>query len=178
MRAARNPKLMHRPGSPRGAAAAKKQLSAQAAIAVLDPPDWTTRAQPKGIARVPTHAVRPPEERRAYARARLSLPLRLIRVAGQRERMANALRTMNISSSGVFFRYPQPIEPGTPLEIEVCLIDRPFGQGNVKMRTEAHVVRVEQAPEYGWHCLAASFDDITFQREEPLSPRLQGRLSS
>ena len=175
MRAARNPKLMHRAGSPRGTAAAKKRVSDQAATAVLDPPDWTTRAKPKGIARVPTHAVRPPEERRAYARARLSLPLRLIRVAGRRERTADPLQTTDISSSGVLFRCPQRIEPGTPLEIEVCLIDRPFGRGSVTMRTEAHVVRVEQAPEYEWHSLAVTFDDITFQREEAVPSRFQTR---
>jgi hypothetical protein len=159
--------------NPSGGDAAPKQLSALSATSVADPPSWTTRAKPKGIARVPTHAVRPPEERRAYARAKLSLPLRVKRIAGQRERMGEPLRTANISSSGVLFLCPQRIEPGTPIQIEVCLVDRPFGRGTVRMRTEAHIVRAEPASRPGWHCLAATFDDITFQREEPLPSRFQ-----
>jgi hypothetical protein len=150
-----------------------KQLSARAATSVTDLPPWTTRAKPKGIARVPTHAVRPPEERRAYARAKLSLPLRIQRIAGQREDMRESLRTANISSSGVLFLCPQRIEPGTPVQIEVCLVDRPFGRGTVRMMTEAHIVRAEPASRPGWHSLAATFDDITFQREEPLPARFE-----
>jgi hypothetical protein len=52
-------------------------------------------------------------------------------------------------------------------------VDRPFGRGTVKMMTEAHVVRVEPAQRTGWHALAVTFDDITFQREEPLPSRFQ-----
>jgi hypothetical protein len=153
--------------------AAVTELSARSATSVIEPPSWTTRAKPKGIARVPTHSVRPPEERRSYARAKLSLPLRVNRIAGQREQMGEPLRTTNISSSGVLFLCPQRIEPGTPIEIEVCLVDRPFGRGTVRMRTEAHIVRAEPASRPGWHSLAATFDDITFQREEPLPSRFQ-----
>lgn len=159
----------------RGDAAAIKELSARSTTAVAEPPLWTTRAKPKGFARVPTHAVRPPEERRAYARAKLSLPLRVMRVAGRRERMTQPLRTANISSSGVLFLFPRQIETGTPIEIEVCLVDRPFGRGTVKMLTEAHVVRAEPSSRAGWHALAAMFDDITFEREEPLPSRYQQR---
>jgi len=172
MRTARNQKLMDHSNTSRGDAATK-ELSARSATSVADPPSWTTRAKPKGIARVPTHAVRPPEERRAYARAKLSLPMRVKRIAGQRERMGEPLRTANISSSGVLFLCPERIEPGTPIQIEVCLVDRPFGRGTVRMRTEAHIVRAEPASRLGWHCLAATFDDITFQREEPLPSRFQ-----
>jgi PilZ domain len=172
MRTARTQKLMDQSNPSRGDAAIK-ELSARSATSVADPPSWTTRAKPKGIARVPTHAVRPPEERRSYARAKLSLPMRVRRIAGQRERMGDSLRTTNISSSGVLFLCPQRIEPGTPIEIEVCLVDRPFGRGTVRMRTEAHIVRAEPASRPGWHSLAATFDDITFQREEPLPSRFQ-----
>jgi PilZ domain len=172
MRTVRNQKLMHESNPSRGDAAIK-QLSASPATLVADPPSWTTRAKPKGIARVPTHAVRPPEERRAYARAKLSLPLRVKRIAGHRELLGEPLRTTNISSSGVLFQCPQRIEPGTPIEIEVCLVDRPFGRGTVRMKTEAHIVRAEASSRPGWHSLAATFDDITFQREEPLPSRFQ-----
>jgi hypothetical protein len=173
MRTARNQKLMNQSDSGRGKSAGMEGLSAHAATSVVDPPLWTTRAKPKGISRVPTHAVRPVEERRAYTRAKLSLPLRVNRIAGQRERKPHSLRTTNISSSGVLFLCPQLIEPGTPIEIEVCLVDRPFGRGTVKMKTEAHVVRADPAPRQGWHALAVTFDDITFLREEPLPSRFQ-----
>jgi hypothetical protein len=152
---------------------AVKEFPAPPANSIAAEPSWTTRAKPKGIARVPTHAVRPPEERRAYARAKLSLPLRVKRIAGQRERVGEPLRTTNISSSGVLFLCPHRIEPGTPIAIEVCLVDRPFGRGTVKMTTEAHIVRAEPASRPGWHSLAATFDDITFHREEPLPSRFQ-----
>jgi PilZ domain len=172
MRTARSQKLMDQSNPSRGNAAIR-ELSARSATSVSEPPSWTTRAKPKGIARVPTHSVRPAEERRSYARAKLSLPLRLRRIAGQRERMGEPLRTTNISSSGVLFLCPLRIEPGTPIEIEVCLVDRPFGRGTVRMKTEAHIVRAEAASRPGWHSLAATFDDITFQREEPLPSRFQ-----
>lgn len=170
MRTTRTPKLMDRP-DPIRASGAGKELSARAATAVADPPSWTTRAKPKGIARVPTHTVRPADERRGYARATLSLPLRVKRIAGQKERVSELLRTSNISSSGVLFLCPQKIEPGTPIEIEVCLVDRPFGRGSVRMKTEAHVVRSEPSSRPGWHHLAVMFDDITFQREESMPAR-------
>lgn len=172
MRTVRTHKLMDQSNPSRGTAVIT-ELSARSATSVIDPPSWTTRAKPKGIARVPTHSVRPPEERRSYARAKLSLPLRVKRIAGQREQVEETLRTTNISSSGVLFLCPQRIEPGTPIEIEVCLVDRPFGRGTVRMRTEAHIVRAEPASRPGWHALAATFDDITFQREEPLPARFQ-----
>jgi hypothetical protein len=172
MRTARIPKILRQSNPSRGDIATI-ELPAYSATSVVDPPSWITRAKPKGIARVPTHSVLPIEERRSYARAKLSLPLRVRRIAGQRERMGEPLRTTNISSSGVLFLCPQRIEPGTPIEIEVCLVDRPFGRGTVRMRTEAHIVRAEPASRPGWHSLAATFDDITFQREEPLPARFR-----
>jgi hypothetical protein len=93
------------------------------------------------------------------------------RVAGRAEHTTESLRTTNISSSGVLFLCPKLIEPGTPIAIEVNLVDRPFGRGSVKMTTEAHIVRAEPSSRPGWHSLAAIFDDITFQREEPLPSR-------
>ena len=166
---------MNQSHSSRGIATIVEELPERPAARIADPPSWTTRAKPKGMARIPTYAVGRPDERRAYARATLSLPLRVKRIAGQRERSAEALRTANISSSGVLFLFPQRIEPGTPVEIEVCLVDQPFGRGTVRMKTEAHIVRAEPSTRAGWHSLAATFDDITFQREEPLPSRLQRR---
>ncbi len=164
---------MHRSDTSRAESAATKELSARSSSAVVDAPSWTARAKPNGISTVPTHSVRPGEERRAYTRAKLSLPLRVKRIAGQKEQKQQVLRTTNISSSGVLFLCPRFIEPGTPIEIEVCLVNRPLGRGSVKMRTQAHVVRAEPASRSGWHALAVCFDDITFQREEPLPSRFQ-----
>lgn len=170
MRTARPPKHTNPSDSQRGEDI-NKDLLDRLATPSAEPPSWTTRAKPKGMARVPTHAVLPPEERRRSARAKLSLPIRVKRIAGQKEPTVQTLRTMNISSSGVLFLFPHRIEPGTPIELEVRLVDRPFGRGTVKMTTEAHVVRVDPAPREGWHALAASFDEISFQRDEPVPAR-------
>jgi hypothetical protein len=176
MRTARHSKNMHSSRSNgSGKSAATEQLSASSATSVVPAPSWTTRAKPKGIARVPTHAVRPVEERRSYTRAKLSLPLRVKRIAGQREHRHPSLRTTNISSSGILFLCPHHIEPGTPVDIEVRLVDRPFGRGTVKMMTEAHVVRAEPASRSGWHSVAVSFDDISFQREEAMPSHFHRR---
>lgn len=150
-----------------------EELSASSATATAEMPSWLTRMEPRGMARVPTHTIRPPEERRAYSRAKLNLLLRVKRIAGQRENEVEPLRTTNISSSGVLFLCPQRIEPGTPLELEIYLVDRPLGRGSVRMLTEAHIVRAESALRAGWHLLAATFDDITFLREEPLPSRFE-----
>jgi len=172
MRTTRTDKLMDQ-SDPSDANSAVKDPPASSDAEVADLPPWITRAKPKGMARIPTHAIRPPDERRAYSRANLSLPLRVKRIAGQREKELETLRTTNISSSGALFLCPHLIEPGTPVEIEICLVDRPLGRGSVKMLTEAHVVRVDSATRPGWHMLALIFDDITFQREEPMPSRFQ-----
>lgn len=130
---------------------------------------WRSRL--RGFARVPTHTVGVVGEKRAYPRAALGLPLRLKRVAGQAEPKPVNLLTKNISSSGVYFLCPLRIEPGTPIELEVALVERPLGQGSVRMATVARVVRVEPTDTPGWHGLAASFDDITFHRDEPVPPQ-------
>ena len=173
MRIARDPKIMNRSESGHGEPVAIRELSAQLASIVVDEPSWATRAKPTGIASVPTHAVRPVEERRAYMRATLSLPLHLKRIAGQPKQKNQILRTANISSSGVLFLYPRQIEPGTPVEIEVLLVDRPPGRGTVRMMTQAHVVRAEPSLRRGWQALAVTFDEITFQRDEPLPSRFE-----
>ena len=131
------------------------------------------RSRARAFSRVPTHVVTAESDRRLYPRASLRLPLRLKRVAGQREVVPLTLLTRNISSSGVFFLCPRWIEPGTPVELEVALVDRPIGRGSVHMATVAHIVRVESTDTRGWHGLAASFDDITFRRDDPLPQRFQ-----
>lgn len=130
--------------------------------------EWPNHKPPRGINRVPTHAVGRARERRAYARARLSLPLRLERVAGQRHTHAHSLETANISSSGLFFLSPLRIEAGTPIEVDVQLIGQPLARAKVHMNATAHVVRTEMAEKIGWFGVAAAFDDISYRREESL----------
>lgn len=110
-------------------------------------------------------------ERRREARAYLRLPLRLVGVEGRRESAAVTLLTQNISSTGVYFLAPRRLEPGTAIELEVGLVDRPFGRGSVQMTTAAHVVRVEPSSADGWHGIAVRFDDFDFRRDESLPAR-------
>lgn len=130
--------------------------------------EWANHRRPRGINRVPTHTVGRAQERRAYVRARLSLPLRLERVAGQRQTQRHPLQTANISSSGLFFLSPVRIEAGVPIELEVQLIGQPLARATVHMNAVAHVVRSEATEETGWFGVAAAFDDISYRRDENL----------
>lgn len=126
---------------------------------------------PRRFARVPTHAVGVAAERRRYPRAKLALPLMLTRVGNVPEPEPVALVTKNISSSGVFFLAPREIEPGTAIELEVALIERPLGFGNVQMCTAAHVVRREETDMPGMVGYAASFDDFALKRDDVIPMR-------
>jgi hypothetical protein len=126
---------------------------------------------PQRFARVPTHSVGVAHERRRSPRAALTLPLRLIRVDQAEEALPVSLVTRNISSSGIYFLSPRKIEPGTAIELEVGLVDRPLGHGNVRMLTAAHVIRTDPVETPGWHGVAATFDDFDFQRDDHLPGR-------
>jgi len=121
---------------------------------------------PRHFTRVPTHAIGVARERRRYPRASLCLPLRLIRVAEASEPIPITLVTRNISSSGIFFLAPRELNPGTAVELEVALIERPLGQGRVQMCTAAHIVRAEESETPGWKGYAASFDDFALERDD------------
>ncbi|MGD0544760.1 MAG: PilZ domain-containing protein [Candidatus Acidiferrales bacterium] len=128
---------------------------------------------PRRFARIPTHAIGVATERRRAPRASLSLPLRLIRVGGTEEPVPVTLVTRNISSSGIYFLAPRKFEPGTAIELEVALVERPSGQGSVQMCTAAHIIRAEEVDEPGWHGYAATFDDFALRRDDVLPPRYQ-----
>jgi len=121
---------------------------------------------PKIFLRVPTHAIGVAEDRRRCPRACLSLPLQLTSIGGRAEAMPVTLVTKNISSTGIYFLAPRVIAPGTAIELEVALIERPLGRGSVRLRTAAHVVRIDACEVPGWNGFAASFDDIDFQRDD------------
>ena len=110
-------------------------------------------------------------ERRAYARAQVALALSVRRVAGQLSSETPVLSTIDISSSGALFLYPERIEPGTPLRVEVTLIEERLRHRSVRMCTDAHVVRAQANGKPGWYALAIAFDEIGYVRDEDLPAR-------
>ena len=127
--------------------------------------------QPRRFVRVPTYAVGVFPEQRQYPRAKLKLPLRLRAVDGVGEEYPVSLVTRDISSTGVFFLCPKQLAMGSAIELEIVLVSKPLGRGNVVMATGAHVCRIEAAAMPGWHGIAASFDDVEFDRDDHLPSR-------
>jgi hypothetical protein len=78
------------------------------------------------------------------------------------------LVTRDISSSGVFFLCPRPLAPGTEIELDIVLVSRPLGYGNVVVSSKACVRRTEAANMPGWYGIAASFDDFAFDRDDQI----------
>lgn len=126
---------------------------------------------PRQFVRVPTHAVGVHPEHRQYPRAKLKLPLRLSAVGGVPEDHPITLVMRNISSTGVYFLCPKHLSLGTRILLEVVLVSKPMGLGSVIMTTLAHVCRTEAAAMPGWYGLAASFDDVQFDRDDGIPSR-------
>ncbi|HYL83607.1 MAG TPA: PilZ domain-containing protein [Candidatus Angelobacter sp.] len=156
---------------PRAAAAAPQIGPAQPKTPALRVVPLLGPAQPRRFVRVPTHAVGVYPEQRQYPRATLKLPLRLRAVCGVPEEYPVTLVTRDISSTGVYFLCPKELAAGTAIELEIVLVSKPLGRGNVVMGTMAHVCRVEPAAMPGWHGIAASFDDVQFDRDDHLPSR-------
>jgi hypothetical protein len=127
--------------------------------------------QARRFARVPTHAVGVHPEHREYPRATLRLPLRLRSVNHLPEQYPITLVTRDISSTGVFFLCPKLLALGTPIELEIVLVSRPLGRGNVVVATTARVQRLEPAATPRWYGVAASFDDMSFDRDDQVPLR-------
>jgi hypothetical protein len=127
--------------------------------------------QPRRFARVPTHAVGVHPEHREYPRATLKLPLRLRSVDNVPEEFPVTLVTRDISSTGVYFLCPRPLAFAASLELEIVLVSKPMGHGNVVLTTGAHVQRCEPAAMPGWYGIAASFDDVQFDRDDRVPAR-------
>jgi hypothetical protein len=123
------------------------------------------------FARVPTHSVGVYPEQREYPRASLKLPLRLRSVDDVPEDFPVTLVTRDISSTGCFFLCPKQLAVGMSVELEIVLISRPMGRGNVVIASMAHVRRVEPAAMPGWFGVAASFDDVQFDRDDRVPSR-------
>ena len=127
--------------------------------------------QPRRFVRVPTHAVGVHPEHREYPRAALKLPLRLRSVRGVPEGFPISLVTRNISSTGVYFLCPRQLVAGASIELEIVLVSKPLGLGNVVVATMAHVCRAETAAMPGWYGIAAAFDDVQFDRDDRIPSR-------
>lgn len=130
-----------------------------------------TDTKTRQFIRVPTHAVGVHPEHREYPRATLRLPLRLRSVNDIQERYPITLLTRDISSSGVFFLCPKALAAGTRIEIEIVLVSRPMGRGNVVVATTARVKRLEPAATPGWYGVAALFEDVVFDRDDRVPTR-------
>jgi hypothetical protein len=128
-------------------------------------------SQPRRFVRVPTHAVGVHPEHREYPRATLQLPLRLRGAGGVPEDFPRTLVTRDISSTGVYFLCPKQLAIGTSIELEIVLVSKPLGLGNVVAATMAHVCRSEPASMPGWYGIAASFDDVQFDRDDRVPSR-------
>lgn len=126
---------------------------------------------PRRFARVPTHAVGVHPEHRVYPRATLKLPLRLRSVDTIPEEFPVTLVTRDISSTGVYFLCPRPLAMRALLELEIVLVSKPMGHGNVVLATRAYVQRSEPAATPGWHGIAALFDDVQFDRDDRVPTR-------
>jgi hypothetical protein len=127
--------------------------------------------QPRRFVRVPTHAVGIHPEQREYPRATLNLPLRLRGAGGVPEESPITLVTRDISSTGVYFLCPKQLTVGTSIELEIVLVSKPLGLGNVVVATMAHVCRTETASVPGWYGIAAAFDDVQFDRDDRIPSR-------
>jgi hypothetical protein len=159
--------------APLGPVAVPDLATAVTASAALIPRVPSLRVMPlqpvnpmRRFARVPTHAVGVFPEQREYPRASLRLPLRLRSVNGRAEDFPITLVTRDISSTGVFFLCPRQLDLQTPIELEVVLVSRPMGRGNVVIVSKARVARIEPAAMPGWFGVAASFDDLEFDRDD------------
>jgi c-di-GMP-binding flagellar brake protein YcgR len=120
---------------------------------------------------VPTHAVGVHPEHREYPRATLQLPLRLRSVNKISEEFPVTLVTRDISSTGVYFLCPRPLSIGASHEVEIVLVSKPMGQGNVVLVTRAHVQRCEPAAMPAWYGIATFFDDVEFDRDDRVPAR-------
>ena len=128
-------------------------------------------SQPRRFLRVPTHAIGVLPEHREYPRATLNLPLRLRSTGGIPEEFPITLVSRNISSTGVYFLCPRQLSVGTSIELDIVLVSKPLGLGNVVVATMAHVCRAEAAAMPDWYGIAATFDDVQFGRDDCIPSR-------
>jgi hypothetical protein len=79
--------------------------------------------------------------------------------------------TRDISSTGVYFLCPKELPLGARISLEIVLVSRPMGRGNVVICTTARVERIDPVATPGWYGVAASFDDVEFDRDDRVPSR-------
>jgi hypothetical protein len=156
---------------PREALSASQPLADAPRVPALRVAPLLSPVHPRRFDRVPTHAVGVHPEHREYPRATLNLPLRLRGAGGVPEESPVTLVTRDISSTGVYFLCPRQLPVGTSIELEIVLVRKPLGLGNVVMATMAHVCRTEAAAMPGWFGIAAAFEDVQFDRDDRIPSR-------
>jgi hypothetical protein len=159
------------PVDPRKVAAAAKPVAVPDRAPVLRVEPLLRDTQPRRFVRVPTHAIGMHPEHREYPRASLKLPMRLRSVNSVPEDFPITLVTRDISSTGVYFLCPKQLSIATRIELEIVLVSRPMGRGNVVIVTLAHVRRMEPAAMPCWYGIAALFDDLQFDRDDGVPSR-------
>jgi hypothetical protein len=92
-------------------------------------------------------------------------------VSGVMENFPVSLVTRDISSSGVYFLCPRSLAIDTSIELDIVLVSRPLGYGNVVVSSKARVRRVEPANMPGWFGIGASFEDFAFDRDDNIPMR-------
>jgi PilZ domain len=155
----------------RAGAVQPQSISITAKVPALRVMPLLTDGRPRRFVRIPTHAVGVHPEHREYPRATLRLPIRLRSVGHVAEEFPITLVTRDISSTGVYFLCPKPVNLGTKIELEIVLVSRPMGRGNVVVASMARVQRVEPAATPGWYGIAATFDDVAFGRDDRIPSR-------
>ena len=155
----------------RGAATGPQPLAEAPRVPGLCRAPFLAPSQPRRFLRVPTYAVGVHPEHREYPRATLNLPLRLRAAGGVPEESPITLVTRDISSTGVYFLCPRQLVAGASIELEIILVSKPLGLGNVVVATMAHVCRAETAAMPGWYGIAAAFDDVQFDRDDRIPSR-------
>ncbi len=60
---------------------------------------------------------------------------------------------------------------GARISLEIVLVSRPMGRGNVVICTTARVERIDPVATPGWYGVAASFDDVEFDRDDRVPSR-------
>src|SRR5260370_6403340 len=163
------------PGGPadaaRGAAVGPQLISSMPRVPALRLAPLLRPEQPRRFVRVPTHAVGVHPEQREYPRASLNLPMRLRSAGGVSEEFPITLVTRNISSTGVYFLCPRQLTVRASIVLVIVLVSKALGLGNVVAFTLASLCRTEPAAMPGWHGIAAAFDDVQFDRYDPMPSR-------
>jgi c-di-GMP-binding flagellar brake protein YcgR len=103
-------------------------------------------------------------ERRKYRRYDLAIEVQV----KPRKRAAAPMRTVtrDISARGVYFDFPEKMEPGSELEFELNLPPELAAGRTVRIRCRGKIVRVEAASQDGGVRLAATIENYEFLRPE------------